>query len=58
MLLIEVITQCLRKWLSVGLQTKWLWFQVPPQSLNSHIFRLFRAESSFILRQLESIDSV
>ena len=42
----------LAKWLSVHLQTKWLWVQVPLQSLKLQILRLFQAMSSLTFRQL------
>ena len=32
----------LAKWLSVRLRTKYLWVQIPLQSLELHITRLFR----------------
>ena len=42
----------LTNWLSVCLQTKWLWVWVPLQSLKLQILRLFRARSSLTFRQL------
>ena len=38
----------LAKWLSVCLQTKWLWVQVLLLSFKFQISRLFRARSSFL----------
>ena len=43
----------LTKWLSVRLQTKWLWVQVPLQSLKLQISYLFRAWSSLTQATLE-----
>ena len=37
--------------MSVCLQTKWLWFRVPLQSLKLQISRLFRTRSSLTFRQ-------
>ena len=48
----------LAKWLSVRLQTKWLWVRVPFQSLKLQISHLFRARSSLKFRQLQSVDSL
>ena len=42
----------LAKWLSVGLQTKWLWIRVQLQSLKFQISRLFRGSSALTFRQL------
>ena len=42
----------LTNWLSVCLQTKWLWVWVPLQSLKLQILRLFRARNSLTFRQL------
>ena len=39
-------------WLTVCLQTKWLWIRIPLQSLKCQVSRLFRARSSLIYRQL------
>ena len=44
----------LAKWLSVRLQTKWLWIRIPLLSLQ--ILHLFRARSSLTFRQLQSVD--
>ena len=48
----------LAKWSSVRLQTKWLWFRVPLQSLKLQISRVFQARSSLTFRQLQSVDSL
>ena len=40
------------KWLSVRFGTKWLWVQLPLQSLNLQIWCLLRARSSLTFRQL------
>ena len=45
----------LANWLSVHLQTKWSWAQVPLQSLNLKILQLFRARRSLTFRQLHSV---
>ena len=42
----------LTRWLSGRLQTKWLWVQIPLQSLKIQISRLFWARSPLIFRQL------
>ena len=42
----------LAKWLSVRLQTKWLWVRFPLQSLKLKISRLFPAGSSLKLREI------
>ena len=39
------------KWLSVRLQTKWLWFRIPLQSLKLQVRRLLQARSSLTFRQ-------
>ena len=46
----------LAKWLSVHLQTNWLWVRVSLQSLNLQISRLLRARNSLTFRQLQSVD--
>ena len=46
------------KWLSVRLQTKWLWVRIPLQLLKFQISRLFWARSSLTFRQLQSADSL
>ena len=43
---------CLAKWLSVRLWTKWLWIQIPLQSMKPQISRLFRARRSLTFRKL------
>ena len=48
----------LATWLSVRLQTKWLWIRVPLQSLKVQTSRLFQASSYLTLRQLQSVDSL
>ena len=45
------------KWLSVPLQTMWLWVRVQLQSVKLQILRLFRAKSSLKFRQLQSANS-
>ena len=47
----------LAKWLSVRLQTVWLWVRVQMQSLKLQISRRFPARSSLIFRQPYSVDS-
>ena len=44
-------TDKMAKWLSVRLQTKWLWVRIPLQSLKLQIWRLLRARSSLTFRQ-------
>ena len=47
----------LDKWLSVRLQTKWLWVQIPLQSLNKlHVSHLFQARGSLAFRLLWIVD--
>ena len=40
------------EWLSVRLQTKWMWFRIPLLSLKLKISHLFQARSSLTFRQL------
>ena len=44
--------------MSICLRTKWLWVQVPLQSLKFQISRLFRERSSFTCMQLHSVDLI
>ena len=46
------------KWLSVRLQTKWLWVWVPMHSLKLQISHLSQASSSLTFRQLCSVNSL
>ena len=46
------------KWLSVRLQTKWLWVRIPLQSLKLHISRLFQTKISLTFTQVKSVDSL
>ena len=48
---ILAILASLAEWLSVRLETKWLWVQIPLLSLKLQILRLFRARSSLTCRQ-------
>ena len=47
----------LAKWLIVRLRSKWLWVQIPLQSLKLQISPLFQVRSSLTFRQLQSVDS-
>ena len=46
----------LAKWLTVRWRTKWLWVQVPLESLKFQTLCLFRARRSLTFRQLQSLD--
>ena len=47
----------LAKWLSVRLQTNWLWVPIPLLSLKPQLWRLFRARSFSTFRQLKSVNT-
>ena len=46
------------KWLSVHLETKWLWIRDPSLSDKFQISHLFQASNSLAFRQLQSLDSL
>ena len=48
----------LAKWLNVGLQTKWLQFQIPLLLLKLEISHLYRSRSFLTFRQLQSVCSL
>ena len=57
----SLVTGCqslLAKWLSVPLQTKWLWVRIPLLSLKFQIWRLLRARSSLTSGKLQGVDSL